>query len=96
MLAQGEVLFGIPGDSPEGLAAAVRGNPRLRWVQGTAAGRGEQLKAAGLTRDELTRVAVTARAAYLDVVGGAERDIFEAVGSLHPQRKSNTSSPDPR
>jgi phosphoglycerate dehydrogenase-like enzyme len=59
MLWQVEVLFGIPGDSPEGLAAAVRGNPRLRWVQGTAAGTGEQLKAARLTRDELERVAVT-------------------------------------
>jgi phosphoglycerate dehydrogenase-like enzyme len=59
MLAQAEVLFGIPGDSPEGLAAVVRGNPSLRWVQGTAAGTGEQLKAAGLTRDELERVAVT-------------------------------------
>jgi phosphoglycerate dehydrogenase-like enzyme len=59
MLAQAEVLFGIPGDSPEGLAAAVRASPRLRWVQGTAAGTGEQLKAAGLTQDELERVAVT-------------------------------------
>jgi len=59
MLVRAEVLFGIPGDSPEGLAAAVRGNPRLRWVQGTAAGTGEQVKAAGLTRDELERVVVT-------------------------------------
>jgi phosphoglycerate dehydrogenase-like enzyme len=59
LLAQAEVLFGIPGDSPEGLAAAVRGSARLRWVQGTAAGTGEQLKAAGLTRDELKRVTVT-------------------------------------
>jgi phosphoglycerate dehydrogenase-like enzyme len=59
MLGQAEVLFGIPGDSPEGLAAAVRGNPSLRWVQGTAAGTGEQLKAAGLAREELERVAVT-------------------------------------
>jgi phosphoglycerate dehydrogenase-like enzyme len=59
MLTQAEVLFGIPGDSPEGLAAAVRGSPRLRWVQGTAAGTGEQLKAAGLTQQELERVAVT-------------------------------------
>jgi phosphoglycerate dehydrogenase-like enzyme len=59
LLAQAEVLFGIPGDSPERLAAAVRANPRLRWVQGTAAGTGEQLRAAGLTQDELERVAVT-------------------------------------
>ena len=59
MLARAEVLFGIPGDSPEGLAAAVRGSTRLRWIQGTAAGTGEQLKAARLGEDELERVAVT-------------------------------------
>jgi hypothetical protein len=82
MLAQAEVLFGIPGDSPEGLAAAVRGNLRLRWVQGTAAGTGEQLKAAGLTRTSSQASRSRARAAYLDVVGGAERDMFEAVGVL--------------
>ncbi|MGI8420699.1 MAG: D-2-hydroxyacid dehydrogenase [Gaiellaceae bacterium] len=59
LLAQAEVVFGIPDDSPEGLAAVVRDNPRLRWVQGTAAGTGEQLKAAGLTEEELDRVTVT-------------------------------------
>ena len=59
LLARAEVLFGIPDDSPEGLAAVVRGSPRLRWVQGTAAGTGEQLKAAGLSEDELERVTVT-------------------------------------
>lgn len=59
LLAQPEVLFGIPGDSPDGLASAVRVNPRLRWVQGTAAGTGEQAKAAGLTAQELERVAIT-------------------------------------
>jgi hypothetical protein len=59
MLAQAEVLFGIPGDSPEGLAESVRGNPRLRWVQGTVAEAGGQPKAAGLTQDELARVVVT-------------------------------------
>jgi phosphoglycerate dehydrogenase-like enzyme len=59
LLARAEVLFGIPGDTPEGLAAIVRANPRLRWVQGTAAGTGEQVKAAGLTQDELERVTVT-------------------------------------
>jgi len=59
MLGRAEVLFGLPGDSPEGLAAVVRSNPGLRWVQGTAAGTGEQVKAAGLTAAELDRVAVT-------------------------------------
>jgi len=59
LLERAEVLFGLPGDSPAGLAAVVRSNPRLRWVQGTAAGTGEQVKAAGLTEEELERVVVT-------------------------------------
>jgi phosphoglycerate dehydrogenase-like enzyme len=58
-LAGAEVLLGIPDDSPEGLAAAVHGTPGLRWVQGTAAGAGEQLKAAALTKAELNRITVT-------------------------------------
>jgi len=59
LLDSSEVLFGLPGDSPAGLAAVVRSNPGLRWVQGTAAGTGEQVKAAGLTEEELERVAIT-------------------------------------
>jgi phosphoglycerate dehydrogenase-like enzyme len=59
MLDSAQVLFGLPGDSPSGLAAAVRGNPGLSWVQGTAAGAGEQVRAAGLTEEELRRVTIT-------------------------------------
>jgi phosphoglycerate dehydrogenase-like enzyme len=59
MLESAEVLFGLPGDSPSGLATAVRANPGLRWVQGTAAGTGEQVRAAGLTDEELGRVTIT-------------------------------------
>ncbi len=59
LLGSAEVLFGLPGDSPAGLAEVVRGNPGLRWVQGTAAGTGEQVKAAGLTEEELERVVIT-------------------------------------
>jgi phosphoglycerate dehydrogenase-like enzyme len=59
LLGRAEVLFGIPGDSPTCLAGVVRSNPRLRWVQATAAGAGEQVAAAGLTADELGRVVVT-------------------------------------
>jgi glyoxylate/hydroxypyruvate reductase len=57
-----DVLFGIPGDAPEGLAAAVRRAPDLRWVQATSAGAGEQVRAAGLSRDERQRVIVTSAA----------------------------------
>ncbi|HEY5222395.1 MAG TPA: D-2-hydroxyacid dehydrogenase [Microbacteriaceae bacterium] len=59
MLSRAEVLLGIPGDSPENLAAVVRDNPDLRWVQATAAGAGEQVKAAALSMDERDRVTVT-------------------------------------
>ncbi len=59
MLGRADALFGIPGDSPEGLRAAVRSSARLRWVQATAAGAGEQVRAAELSDEELLRVTVT-------------------------------------
>jgi phosphoglycerate dehydrogenase-like enzyme len=59
LLAEAEVLFGLPGDSPAGLAGAVRAGDRLRWVQATAGGAGEQVRAAGLTAEELDRVVIT-------------------------------------
>jgi phosphoglycerate dehydrogenase-like enzyme len=62
MLARAEILFGIPGDTPAGLVAAVRSNPGLGWVQAMAAGAGEQVRAAGLTSVELERVTVTTTA----------------------------------
>jgi glyoxylate/hydroxypyruvate reductase A len=62
LLGRAEILFGIPGDSPEGLAAIVRSSRQLRWVQATAAGAGEQVRAAGLSEQELERVIVTSAA----------------------------------
>ncbi len=59
ILTEAEVLLGLPQGSPQGLAEAVRSNNRLRWVQSTAGGAGEQVRAAGLTAEELQRVAVT-------------------------------------
>jgi phosphoglycerate dehydrogenase-like enzyme len=59
MLKDAEVVFGLPGDSPKGLAELVRADPLLRWVQATAGGAGEQVRAAGLTVDELDRVMIT-------------------------------------
>lgn len=59
MMAEAEVLFGVPGQSPWELADAVRSNAGLRWVQATAGGAGEQVQAAGLGADELERVAIT-------------------------------------
>jgi phosphoglycerate dehydrogenase-like enzyme len=59
LLGRAEVLLGLPDDSPASLAAVVRSNPGLRWVQGTAAGTGEQVKAAELSPEELERVMIT-------------------------------------
>jgi phosphoglycerate dehydrogenase-like enzyme len=53
------VLFGVPGDTAEGLAEAVTGLPRLRWVHATSAGAGEQVRSAGLPAEALKRVTVT-------------------------------------
>lgn len=59
LLDSADVLLGLPGDDPEQLAATVARNPRLRWVQATAAGAGEQIAAAGLSPDDLGRVVFT-------------------------------------
>ncbi len=75
LIAAAEVLYGIPGDSPDGLAYAVRRNPGLRWVQATAAGAGQQLGAAGLTPVELQRVILTS-ASGVHAVPLAEFSLF--------------------
>jgi phosphoglycerate dehydrogenase-like enzyme len=62
MLAEAQVLFGVPGDSPLGLADVVEANHDLRWIQGTAAGAGEVVREAGLTEDALGRVTITSAA----------------------------------
>jgi phosphoglycerate dehydrogenase-like enzyme len=62
LLAEAEVMFGIPGDSTQGLAEVVRANPTLRWIQGTAAGVGETVRQAQLSENERARVAITSAA----------------------------------
>lgn len=57
-----DVLYGIPDTKPASLARTVRANPRLKWVQTMAAGGGSQVKAAGLTDEELARVIFTTSA----------------------------------
>jgi phosphoglycerate dehydrogenase-like enzyme len=59
MLEEAEVLFGIPGDSAEGLAEAVTGLPGLRWVHATSAGAGEVVRKAALPAEALERVVIT-------------------------------------
>jgi glyoxylate/hydroxypyruvate reductase A len=62
MLARAEVLLGIPGGSPAGLADAIARGPRLRWIAAISAGAGEQVRAARLKDDALDRVTITTAA----------------------------------
>jgi phosphoglycerate dehydrogenase-like enzyme len=62
LVASAEVLLGYPREDPAQIAWAVRTAPRLRFVQGMFAGAGQQLAAAGLTREELGRIAWTSSA----------------------------------
>jgi len=62
LLARTEVALGIPGDSPSGFRDLVTAAPQLRWVQGTAAGTGEQVVRSGVGSEVLDRVAVTSAA----------------------------------
>ena len=57
-----QVLYGVPGEQPEGLARTLRANPGLEWVQLMAAGGGALVKGADLSRDELERVRFTTTA----------------------------------
>ncbi len=59
LLREADVLLGIPGDEPEGLAWVIRGCPRLGWVQATADGAGQVVSASGLSAAELDGVVIT-------------------------------------
>lgn len=62
MVDSADALFGIPDVDPQALARTVAANPRLRWVMTTAAGGGSQVKAAGLSREDLDRIVFTTSA----------------------------------
>jgi phosphoglycerate dehydrogenase-like enzyme len=57
-----EALYGVPDETPSELRRTVEANPALRWVHTMPAGGGGQLRAAGLTGDQLQRVAVSTSA----------------------------------
>jgi phosphoglycerate dehydrogenase-like enzyme len=59
LLSTAEVVLGVPGETPAALRRLVDRAPRLRWVQGTAAGAGQQVRAAGLDPETLSRVRFT-------------------------------------
>lgn len=57
-----EALYGIPDVDPAALRRTVEANPRLRWVHTMAAGGGGQVKAAGLSSDQLSKIIFTTSA----------------------------------
>jgi phosphoglycerate dehydrogenase-like enzyme len=70
-----EALYGIPDTKPAQLARTVRANPSLRWVHTMAAGGGSQVKASGLTLEEMAPVEFTTSAgAHADTL--AEFAVF--------------------
>jgi len=62
LIDSAEALYGLPDESATALKRAADANPGLRWVQGMPAGVGGQVKKAGLTDEQLARVAVTSSA----------------------------------
>lgn len=62
ILNSADVLYGIPDMNPSLLAATVRANPGLRWVQAMSAGAGADVKAAALTDEEMQGVIFTTSA----------------------------------
>lgn len=62
LLAQADVLYGIPDVDAALLARSVAANPKLRWVQTMAAGGGASVRAAKLSDADLERVAFTTSA----------------------------------
>lgn len=57
-----EVLYGIPDLKVAELKRTADANPRLQWVQAMAAGGGSQVAAAGLSSEQLSRIAFTTSA----------------------------------
>ncbi|MFL5952536.1 MAG: D-2-hydroxyacid dehydrogenase [Gaiellaceae bacterium] len=75
LVSGAEVALGFPREEPAGLAWVIRTAPRLRFLQATYAGAGQQVRAAGLTADELDRVAI-ASSAGIHATPLAEWSIF--------------------
>lgn len=57
-----EVLYGVPDEKPAALRRTVAANPLLRWVHTMPAGGGAQVRGAGLSREQLERVAFSTSA----------------------------------
>jgi phosphoglycerate dehydrogenase-like enzyme len=78
MLDSAQVLYGIPDVDSAALKRTADANSGLRWVHTMAAGGGSQVKAAGLSEEQLHRIAFTTSAG---VHGGplAEFAVFGVI-----------------
>ncbi|OLT09014.1 hypothetical protein BJF78_06695 [Pseudonocardia sp. CNS-139] len=59
LMSTANVLIGVPGQDPAMLARILRAGAPLRWLHTVAAGECAQIRQAGLTSAELTRVVFT-------------------------------------
>jgi Phosphoglycerate dehydrogenase and related dehydrogenases len=62
LIDSADILFGLPDTDPTALRRTVAANPNLRWVHTMAAGGGAQIRAAGLSADQLDELVVTTSA----------------------------------
>lgn len=84
MLGRAQVLYGIPNESPAGLARVARSNPHLEWIHAMAAGAGGAVKASGLDAGALQKFQVTTSAG-VHALPLAE---FAALGILNGFKRS--------
>ena len=84
MLNKAQVLYGLPNESPAGLARIAQENPRLQWVHAMAAGAGGAVKASGLDQETLSKFKVTTSAG-VHALPLAE---FAALGILNGFKRS--------
>lgn len=84
MLNRAQVLYGLPNESPAGLARIARENPLLQWVHAMAAGAGGAVKASGLDQQTLQKFKVTTSAG-VHALPLAE---FAALGILNGFKRS--------
>lgn len=84
MLDRAQVLYGIPNESPAGLARVARSNPHLEWIHAMAAGAGGAVKASGLDAGALQKFKVTTSAG-VHALPLAE---FAALGILNGFKRS--------
>src|SRR6478735_5465766 len=84
MLSKAQVLYGLPNESPAGLARIAGSNPRLEWIHAMAAGAGGAVKASGLDAVTLQKFRVTTSAG-VHALPLAE---FAALGILNGFKRS--------